>query len=124
MDSFNSNTSAGKGKHLSFEERVIIQTRLKDGFSMRQIARELHRSPTTISNEIKRGLALLYHGKVQRYKAKQGQQVYQERRKNCGRKYRINLVPAFIHYVKQHFRKEGWSLDACHGRALCVEQMP
>ena len=23
-----------KGKHLSFEERVIIQTRIKDGFSL------------------------------------------------------------------------------------------
>ncbi len=30
-----------KGKHLSFEERVIIQTRIKDGFSLRAIAREL-----------------------------------------------------------------------------------
>ncbi|MCT3409615.1 helix-turn-helix domain-containing protein, partial [Lactobacillus helveticus] len=27
-----------KGKHLSFEERVIIQTRLKDGCSIRAIA--------------------------------------------------------------------------------------
>ena len=30
-----------KGKHLSFEQRVIIQTRLKDGCSIRAIAREL-----------------------------------------------------------------------------------
>ena len=30
-----------KGKHLSFEERVIIQTRIKDGLSLRAIAREL-----------------------------------------------------------------------------------
>ena len=29
-----------KGKHSSFEERVIIQTRIKDGFSLRAIARE------------------------------------------------------------------------------------
>lgn len=123
MDSFHSNTSACKGKHLSYEERVIIQTRCKDGFSMRQIARELHRSPTTISNEIKRGLVSLWHGKVQRYKAKQGQQTYKERRKNCGRKYRISLVPAFMQYVKQHFHEEGWSLDACRGRALRVDQM-
>ena len=36
-------------RHLSFEERVIIQTRIKDGFSLRAIARELGCSPSTIS---------------------------------------------------------------------------
>ena len=40
-----------KGKHLSFEERVIIQTRIKDGFSLRAIARELGCSPSNISYE-------------------------------------------------------------------------
>ena len=30
-----------KEKHLSFEQRVIIQTRLKDGCSIRAIAREV-----------------------------------------------------------------------------------
>ena len=47
-----------KGKHLSFEERVIIQTRIKDGFSLRAIARELGCSPSTISYEVKRVLFL------------------------------------------------------------------
>ncbi|MCT0197759.1 helix-turn-helix domain-containing protein, partial [Lactobacillus helveticus] len=42
-----------KGKHLSFEEWVIIQTRLKDGCSIRAIARELGCcSPSTISYEV------------------------------------------------------------------------
>ncbi|MCT0165432.1 helix-turn-helix domain-containing protein, partial [Lactobacillus helveticus] len=51
-----------KGKHLSFEERVIIQTRLKVGCSIRAIARELGCSPSTISYEVKRGTVELYHG--------------------------------------------------------------
>ena len=38
-----------KGKHLSFEERVVIQTRLKDGCSIRAIARELSCSPSTLA---------------------------------------------------------------------------
>ncbi|WP_172993278.1 helix-turn-helix domain-containing protein, partial [Lactobacillus helveticus] len=42
-----------KGKHLSFEERVIIQTHLKDGCSIRAIARELGCSPSTISYEVR-----------------------------------------------------------------------
>ena len=48
-----------KGKHLSFEERVIIQTRLKDGCSIRAIARELGCSPSTISYEVRRGALFL-----------------------------------------------------------------
>ena len=52
-----------KGKHLSFEERVIIQTCLKDGCSIRAIARELGCSPSTISYE---GTVSLYHGKQKR----------------------------------------------------------
>ena len=58
-----------KGTHLSLEERVIIQTRLKDQCSLRSIAREIGCSPSTIHYEIKRGAVKLYHGKVKRYKA-------------------------------------------------------
>ncbi|AHI11890.1 hypothetical protein IMAU60204_01940 [Lactobacillus helveticus] len=47
-----------KGKHLSFEERVIIQTHLKDGCSIRAIARELGCSPSTISYEVRGALFL------------------------------------------------------------------
>ena len=43
-----------KGTHLSLEERVIIQTRLKDHCSLRSIAREIGCSPSTIHYEIKR----------------------------------------------------------------------
>ena len=68
MDSLHSTMNQHvKGKHLSFEERVIIQLRLKDGCSLRAIARELNCSPSTISYEIKRGTVKLYHGKVKRY---------------------------------------------------------
>ena len=87
MDSLHSTTNQHvKGKHLSFEERVIIQLRLKDGCSLRAIARELNCSPSTISYEVKRGTVKLYHEKVKRYKATQGHDVYQAHRKNCGRK--------------------------------------
>ena len=52
-----------KGKHLLLEELVIIQTRIKDGFSLRVIAHELDFSPSTISYEVKRGTVSLYHEK-------------------------------------------------------------
>ena len=51
-------SSHKKGRHLSFEERIIIQLRIKDNYSIRAIAREIDCSPTTVSNEIKRGTIL------------------------------------------------------------------
>ena len=41
MDQVHSTTELRKGKHLSFEEHVVIQTRLKDGWIPNRIAGEL-----------------------------------------------------------------------------------
>ena len=108
-----------KGKHLSFEERVIIQLRLKDGYSLRAIARELNCSPSTISYEVKRGTVELY-GKVKRYKATQGHDAYQAHRKNCVRKSDFLSKTQFMRYIHKHFFKDGWSLDVCSNRATAV----
>ena len=119
MDKIHSNTTTHeKGKHLSFEERVIIQLRTKDGFSIRAIAREIGCSPTTVSNELKRGTVILYNGNVHRYKAQQGQDVYESNRSSCGRNCDFIQKSEFIDYVAKHFFEDGWSLDACYGRAL------
>ncbi|MCT0165491.1 IS30 family transposase, partial [Lactobacillus helveticus] len=110
-----------KGKHLSFEERVIIQTRLKDGCSIRAIARELGCcSPSTISYEVRRGTVSLYHGKQKRYKADQGQSVYQINQRHCGRKSDFLKKAGFINYVIKHFFEDGWSLDVCANRSLAA----
>ena len=109
-----------KGKHLSFEERVIIQTRIKDGFSLRAIAREPSCSPSTISYEVKRGTVSLYHGKQRRYKADHGQSVYQANRYHCGRKSDFLKKSDFIEYVNKHFSEDDWSLDVCANRSLAI----
>ena len=119
MDHVYSTTeTAKKGSHLSFEERVIIETRLKDNWSPNRIAKELSRASNTIRNEIKRGTVTLYNGHVQRYKAKIGQEAYEKNRQACGRHFDLLVKQDFIQYVEQHFYKDGWSLDACHGKAL------
>lgn len=123
MDKLHSTTTTHKkGKHLSFEERVIIQLRLKDGVSIRSIAREIGCSPTTVSNEIKRGTVSLYNGNVHRYKAQQGQDTYNSHRSYCGRNYDFIQKSEFIDYVAKHFFEDGWSLDACYGRALLDDE--
>ena len=107
-----------KGTHLSFEERVIIQLRLKDKYSIRAIAREIGCSPTTVSNEISRGLVPMYKNHSLHYRATAGQAAYEANRKHCGRNYDLLEKSEFINYVAQHFFEDNWSLDACFGRAL------
>lgn len=119
MDTNHSTTlSHQKGKHLTFEERVIIQLRIKDGISIRAIAREIGCSPTTVSNEIKRGTVLMYKNQAPHYRAAAGQAAYKANRTNCGRVYDFAKKTDFIAYVEDHFFNYGWSLDACYGRAL------
>ena len=118
MNQLNSTTQRQKGKHLSFEERVIIQTRLNDKYSPNKIATELGCSPNTVRNEIKRGIVYLYNGKVARYKADAGQKAYEENRANsCRRCEYINKLE-FIAHVENSFFELGISIDACVGEAM------
>ena len=105
-------------KHLSYEDRMLIQIRLKDGYSLRAIARELTCSPTTISSETKRGSTLLYNGTKRRYKASRGQKVYEENRKASCHHYSYLDEKAFIEHIENKFFSTGWSLDVCVGNAL------
>lgn len=123
MDQLHSTTfSHKKGKHLSYEDRVIIQLRLKDNYSIRAIAREIGCSPTTVSNEIKRGTVLMYKNHSPHYRAKAGQTVYDNNRSHCGRNYDFIEKSDFINYVTKHFFEDDWSLDACFGRAIAYNE--
>lgn len=107
-----------KGQHLTFECRVLIQTRLKDGWSPNSIAKEIGCALNTVRNEIKRGTMSLYKGNILRYKATVGQDAYERNRQSCCRHYDFFEKSNFISFVEQKFFEEGWSLDACVGRAL------
>lgn len=119
MDHLHSTTTEHrKGQHLTFEDRVLIQTRLKDGWKPNRIAKEIGCSPNTVRNEIKRGTVSLYNGNVSRYKATAGQAAYEQNRQACCRHYDLLEKKDFICFVEQHFFEDNWSLDACVGRAL------
>lgn len=124
MDQLNSNTHHQKGKHLSFEERVIIQTRRKDNLSINKIAAELRRAPNTIRNEIKHGTVMLYNGRVARYKASVGQEAYEKNRINSCRRCEYLYKLTFIAYVEDRFFNDGISIDACVGEALAKGYFP
>ena len=66
--SYSTTNEHKKGQHLTYDERMLIQIRLKDGKSQKAIAREIGCSPTTISNEVKKGLIPLQRNKSQMLK--------------------------------------------------------
>lgn len=68
-------------KHLSIEERESLYLSKNQGKSIREIARELGRSPSTISRELARNR--LSH---RPYSPSRAQHRYEVRKKNCGRK--------------------------------------
>ena len=72
--------STEKGQYITFKHRVLIQTRLKDGWSPNKIAKEIGCAPNTVRNEIKRGTVSLYKGTILRYKATAGQDTYDRNR--------------------------------------------
>ena len=118
MDNSNCSTEHKKYQHMTSEERHIIEVRFnEDKWSIYRIAKSLGRPYNTIKNEVRRGTVYLYNGKVARYKADKGEEVYLEHRKNSCRNYRCLETAKFLRYVEEQFFDEGWSLDATVGYA-------
>jgi IS30 family transposase len=122
MDYPNYTTEHQKGKHLTYDNRMMIQIRLKDGWTPYRMAKDIGCACNTVRNEIKRGQVTLYRGKVIRYKASEGQAAYEKHRLNSRNCYSRLAKEDFIDYVVERFQKDGWSLDACHGRAVLSGQ--
>lgn len=119
MDYPNHITNHEKGKHLTYEDYVVIELQLKGGWKPNAIAKkELNCSANTVRNIIKKGMTPLYNGKVFRFKAKTAWKVYQENRRRSCRTYEALEKPPFLQYVEKHFQEDQWSQDACVGRAL------
>ena len=119
MDNTNHTTEHRKGQHLLSEERHEIEVRRKDGWSIYRIAKQLKRPYNTVKNEIRRGTVSLYNGKIQRYKADEGKQVYLEHRRSCRKRYRCLAATRFLQYVVDRFQSDDrWSLDASYGEAM------
>ena len=74
--------------HISIDERKCISELYYSGCSIRKIAAQLSRSPSTISRELRRnksdvGAAVLYHPEAATL-------AYQQRRQRCVRRYRLS----------------------------------
>lgn len=124
MDYPSNTISLRKQKYLNFEERMIIQLCLKDGYSPYKIAKELNHASITIRNKIKRGaVSQIKQGKtVMLYLADEGESVYINHRKDCCPKFKRFVCNEFIEYVCAQMNQFNWSVDACFGDALQTKQ--
>ena len=125
MDHLKNTTMHQKYKHLSLEDRVIIQIRLKDGWTVPEIAKAVGCCPNTVRNEIKRGLKPMYKNKRLCYRAKNGQANYEKNRESCHRNYKILACSKFIcHVLKMFNGPNKWSFDAIVGDAASFGRFP
>jgi len=96
--------------HLEHKERTLIYWWLKDKISIREMARRLRRSHSTISREIKRNLWFSNPD----YFPRGAQKLYQWRLAARAKRYRLKS-PAIRKYVTEKL-KSGWSPELISGR--------
>ena len=120
MEYQNHNTESRKNKHLNMKEHMIVEIRLKDGFSSYKIAKELNRPINTVLNEILRGTTKqINQGKeFNVYFADTGEAVYKKNRLKSSCKYKLLGCSSFIKYVLDKVKNHHWSLAACVCEAL------
>ena len=102
--------------HININEHSCIYQFLTLGMSIRGIAKALHRSPSTISREIKRNSYRAWsnfkeHDRCFPVKA---QEKYEERRTRCHRPARYQEQE--IHYIKEKIENH-WSPEQLVNRA-------
>lgn len=101
------------GKHyrqLSLEERERMQQALWEGKSLREIARDINRSPATISRELKRngsGGNRRYHPRLAHERAKK-----MIRKRGQRRRLKHQFIRTYVHAKL----RKGWSPEQIAGR--------
>lgn len=98
-----------KNKHLTIQEREIIQLMLWDKESIRSIAKKINRPPSTISREIEKNI-----DSINRYNPRVAHQRALEKRKSRGRQDRLKNQEV-RDYVIFHLKKK-WSPEQISGR--------
>jgi len=101
-------TTTHNYQQLSEAERGAIQAFHEDHYSIRTIAKRLHRSPSTISRELKRGTVRQLNSDYlpyYRYYADAGQAIYRKHRANCHSKGRLNHCRLFFSMLCKALKK-------------------
>jgi len=90
-------------EHFTLVEREMLRIKLQEGKSLRQIAKEMGRSASTISREYRRN-----GNKDGGYNPWWACSLYLHRRKRCVRKYRLDAEPELLAFTLSRL-EEYWS---------------
>ena len=104
--------------HLTVFERGQIKALRDAGWTIRAIARRLHRSPGTISRELKRGSVTQLTSEYQAYTVyspETAQIRYKRERQKCRKPLLLNEIQPFLAYASQKILHDKWSPDAVVG---------
>ncbi|MFI3142208.1 MAG: IS30 family transposase [Clostridia bacterium] len=82
--------------HFTLFERESLAKYLEEGLSYRKIAKELNRNVSSISREVKRN----YSKTTKRYHPWRATTLYITRRKNCVRKYKVEVDKELYQYIE------------------------
>lgn len=80
------------GRHLSLEERGMIQALHRKGYSLRSIAAEVNCAHSTVFYKLRRGTPEKRgsRGRMPQYTAKRGHNAYLEHRKNSRKPCKVD----------------------------------
>jgi len=98
-------------QHLNATERAMIRLLDDDGKSVREIARRIGRSASTVSRERYRG-----HDDDYRYCPSIAARVYQQRRRHARRPLKLKAGSALHETVRRHLLYRLWSPEQIAGR--------
>ncbi|WP_259666648.1 helix-turn-helix domain-containing protein, partial [Streptococcus salivarius] len=96
--------------HFTIDERESILIYRTQGLNFSQIAKLLHRHPSSISREWKR------HTKSGAYSPNHAQESYHNAKSHCGRKRMLEIDHNLSNTIKHLFLDYQWSPEEIEGR--------
>jgi IS30 family transposase len=102
-------------KHLSLEERERLYALHEQGISLREIARKINRSQSSLTRELRRNVryGIEYFGNE--YIPCIAEELAQKRAKGQRKKASLKNPTIYL-YVRKHLRKDKWSPETIAGR--------
>jgi len=115
-----------RGKHLVWEDRIIIETMLKNKHRIVEIAAYLGRSIRCIQREVKTGTVKRINSELTTkmvYNADRGQDVHDLKATRKGPQRKLEKYPDSIIFVKDKINDDKWSPDVVANK-MKAQSMP
>jgi len=119
MEQENANTPVRKGKHLNWNERILIEGFLKAGMEESCIAKELRRDRRTINREVERGVVVHLNSNLTTsmvYRADRAQDVHDLNASAKGPAVKLKANSVAVEYIRCHIVISRWSPEVVAAR--------